>query len=245
MPRRSPGALRAEPARSATDHVSSLRITVCPGLPACDGLHTLLRIDGTELIAATNPELRGLDPEQLLRPGGPLYPADYPRRAGIAYLSDSCGVPECHGLTINIRLHGDRVTWSGLFYQDFDGRLIEHVHYDLGEYLHALETGRADRTWESPQRRLRRLIQQRLDNARPLSRFGVTSWHVAINVEIAEITVTLWFPGERRDGGGQHTFVLALDPGLPENQQVDAVIRALAGSDPRGRLRCFPPSPAR
>src|SRR6185437_14552214 len=123
MPRKSPGALRAEPGHLTTDQVRSLRITVCPGPPNSDALHTLLHVDGTELIAATNPELRGLDPDQLLRPGGPLYPADYPRRAAIAYLPDSCGVPECHGLTVNIRLHGVRVTWSGLFYQDFDGRL--------------------------------------------------------------------------------------------------------------------------
>lgn len=240
MPRRSPGALRAEPAHSTADHLSSLRITACPGPPACDGWHTLLHIDGTELIAATNPELRGLDPDRLLRPGGPLYPADYPLDAGIAYLSDSCGVPECHGLTVRIRLRSDRVTWSGLFYQDFDGRLIEQVRFDLGDYLRSLASAREERSWESPQRRLLRLIQQRLDRERPLLRFGATTWHVTVNVDSAQVTVTLWFPGERRDGGGTHTFLLALQPGLAERQQADAVIRELTRSDPRGRLQHDP-----
>src|SRR5581483_435695 len=71
MPRRSPGALRADPAHSTADRLSSLRIIVCPGPPSYDGRHTQLHIDGTELIAATNPELRGLDPDRVLRPGGP------------------------------------------------------------------------------------------------------------------------------------------------------------------------------
>src|SRR5581483_10020572 len=135
MPRRSPGALRADPAHSTANRLSSLRITVCPCPPSCDGRHTQLHIDGTELIAATNPELRGLDPDRVLRPGGPLYPADHPHHAGLAYLPDSCGMPKSHGLTVRIRLRGYRVTWSGLFYQDFDGRLIEQVQFDLGDYL--------------------------------------------------------------------------------------------------------------
>ena len=164
-----------------------------------------------------------------------MYPADHPHHAGLAYLPDSCGVPKCHGLTVRIRLRGDRVTWSGLFYQDFDGRLLGQVQFDLGDYLRALASARAERSWESPQRRLRRLIQQRLERERPLLRFGVTSWHVTANMKSGQVTVTLLFPGERRDGG-THTFLLALQPVLTKRQQADAVIRELTLSDPRGRL---------
>jgi hypothetical protein len=150
MPRKSPHALRAEPPRSPTRQFGNLRITVCPGPPLCAGFHSQIYVDGTEIVAATDPMLRGLDPDALLRPGGPLYPADYERHAGIAYLPDSCGIPECHGMTIRIRLTRDAVIWSGLCYQDFDGKLVEQVRFDLGDYLRALAEAREDAAGSPP-----------------------------------------------------------------------------------------------
>ena len=202
----------------------------------CTGFHGQIYIDGTEIIAATNPELRGLDPDTLLRPGGPLYPADYERHAGIAYLSGGCGVPECHGMTVRIRLAGDAVIWSGMFYQDFDGKLVEQVRFDLGDYLRILAEAREDRGWEPSSRRLGRLIRERLERDRALLRFGATGWQVWVDGERRRVVVTMWFPGERHGGGGPYTVALPLRPQLDHDQQVQAVITTLSSSDPRGRL---------
>ena len=209
---------------------------MCAGPPLCTGFHSQIYVDGTEIIAATNPELRGLDPDTLLRAGGPLYPADYERHAGVAYLRDSCGVPECHGLTVRIRLARDAVIWSGIFYQDFDGNLVEQARFDLGDYLGVLAEAREDRCWEPPSRRLERLIRERLERDRALLRFGATGWRIQADDERSRVVVTMWFPGEQRDGGESYTVALPLKPELDHDRQVEAVVTTLTSSDPRGRL---------
>ncbi len=42
---------------------------MCPGPPLCTSFHSQIHIAGPEIIAATNPGLRDLDPDALLRFG--------------------------------------------------------------------------------------------------------------------------------------------------------------------------------
>ncbi|MGW6689268.1 RICIN domain-containing protein [Streptomyces sp. NPDC054961] len=84
MPRSSPRTLRARRPDGTTGALSTLLVTACPGPPVCAAVHTYLFVDGLDLVARSDGAMAGLDPSRLLRPGGPLYPADAPREAVLA-----------------------------------------------------------------------------------------------------------------------------------------------------------------
>ncbi|MFF4341822.1 hypothetical protein ACFY00_18035 [Kitasatospora sp. NPDC001540] len=118
------------------DGLGELLIDVCPGPPRCRDVHTFLFVDGLDLITRSHAAAVGAPPGQLLRPGGPLWPAE---RARSAVVTEEDG-PE---VEIRVRLRGLRVVWSGLMYPGADGRLVEEVRFDLRPYLTELERAHA------------------------------------------------------------------------------------------------------
>ncbi|MFJ3091455.1 hypothetical protein [Streptomyces sp. NPDC086838] len=53
--------------------------------------------------------------------------------------------PEAGGVVVRVRLRGQTVVWSELQYPDVQGRLVDEVRFDLGQYLGEIE--RAYREW--------------------------------------------------------------------------------------------------
>lgn len=138
MPRRSPRALRATaPDRQSDSRKSTLLISACPGQPVCAAVHTYLFVDGLDVVARSDSRTAGLDPRQLLRPGGPLYPADTPRSAAVATGEPPESEPD--RLTIEVRLRGETVIWSDLMYAGRDDTTVEEVRFDLEQYLGEIE----------------------------------------------------------------------------------------------------------
>ena len=117
--------------------VSTLLISACPGPPTCAAVHTYLFVDGLDVVARSDTRMFGLDPSRLLRPGGPLYPTDTPCTVDVATQEQSEPAPD--GLTVQVRLRGDTVIWSGLMYPGPDGRPIEEVRFRLEQYLGEVE----------------------------------------------------------------------------------------------------------
>ncbi|KOU24509.1 hypothetical protein ADK51_16500 [Streptomyces sp. WM6368] len=112
-------------------------ISACPGPPACTAVHTYLFVDGLDVVARSDSRMAGLDPGQLLRPGGPLYPADMPRKVDVA--AEEQPEPGPDRLTIRIRLRGETVIWSDVMYPDPVDGVIEEVHFHLRQYLGEVE----------------------------------------------------------------------------------------------------------
>ncbi|MGW3632616.1 hypothetical protein ACWD7F_21030 [Streptomyces sp. NPDC005122] len=102
-------------------------------------MHTYLFVDGLDVIARSDSRMAGLDPRRLLRPGGPLCPADMPSRVDVA--AQERPEPGPDRLTIRVRLRGGTVVWSGLMYPGLDGRPVEEVRFRPEQYLG--EVGRA------------------------------------------------------------------------------------------------------
>ncbi|MET7368363.1 hypothetical protein ABZS61_21385 [Streptomyces sp. NPDC005566] len=104
----------------------------------CTAVHTYLLVDGLDVIGRSDSMAVGLGPDTLLRPGGPLYPADAARRVGVA---SSQGHPGSGLATLHfrVRLRGATVVWSELMYPGLDDRVIEEVCFDLEQYVGEIE----------------------------------------------------------------------------------------------------------
>lgn len=136
------------PDRQSDGAVSTLLIGACSGPPTCTGLHTCLYVDGVDMITWSDLTMVGLGARRLLRPGGPLYPTDMPRKVDVA--AQWHPEPGPRTLTIRVRLRGDTVIWSDLEYQGPDGRFIEEARFHLTQYVGEVErayAALADRTW--------------------------------------------------------------------------------------------------
>ncbi|UUY47251.1 PAS domain-containing protein [Streptomyces yangpuensis] len=138
MPRRSPRERRAG-APGSPSALSTLLIGTCPGPPACTAVHTHLFVDGLDVITRSDRRMAGLTPGLLLRPGGPLHPADTPRTVAVA--AELGPEPGPDRLTVRIRLRGGTVVWSGLMYPGADETVVEEVRFRPEQYLG--EIGRA------------------------------------------------------------------------------------------------------
>ncbi|MFF7212066.1 hypothetical protein ACFZAU_16270 [Streptomyces sp. NPDC008238] len=102
----------------------------------CAGVHTYLFVDGLDVVTLSDSRMAGLDPRRLLRPGGPLYPADTPRAVEVAAEQPGSG-PDM--LRIRVRQRGGTVIWSGLTYPGNDGGPVEEVRFRLEQYLGEVE----------------------------------------------------------------------------------------------------------
>ncbi|WP_405766314.1 hypothetical protein OG539_13705 [Actinacidiphila glaucinigra] len=117
--------------------MSSLLIGTCPGRPECVAVHTYLFVDGLDVVARSDSRMAGLDPRRLLRPGGPLHPADMPHEVEVA--AEEQPEPGPDRLSIRVRLRGRTVIWSGLQYPGDDGKAVEEVRFRLEQYLGEIE----------------------------------------------------------------------------------------------------------
>ncbi|MEU0782554.1 hypothetical protein ABZ341_13325 [Streptomyces sp. NPDC006173] len=117
--------------------MSTLLISACPGPPACAAVHTYLFVDGLDVVARSDSRMAGLDPRQLLRPGGPLYPTD--RSCTVDVAAQEQPVAGMDRLTIRTRLRGETVIWSDLMYPGLDDRPIEEVRFRWEQYLGEVE----------------------------------------------------------------------------------------------------------
>ena len=125
------------PDGQSDDAVSTLLTSACPGPPVCAAVHTYLFVDGLDVVTRSDSRMAGLDPRRLLRPGGPLYPADTPCTVDVATQERPGPGPD--RLTIRVRLRGETVIWSDLMYPGLDGRPIEEVRFRLEQYLGEVE----------------------------------------------------------------------------------------------------------
>ncbi|MFI8454567.1 hypothetical protein [Kitasatospora sp. NPDC085464] len=123
--------------RQERDPVSTLLVGVCPGPPVCRAVHTYLFVDGLDVIARSHDGAAGGHPSRLLRPGGPLHPADQPRSVELG--TQGQGPDTALAVRIRVRLRGRTVFWSDLMYPGADGRVIEEVRFDLAQYLAEIE----------------------------------------------------------------------------------------------------------
>ncbi|MEJ8644849.1 hypothetical protein WKI68_33480 [Streptomyces sp. MS1.HAVA.3] len=117
--------------------VSTLLVSACPGPPPCAAVHTFLFVDGLDVVARSDSRMAGLDPRQLLRPGGPLYPTDTPRTVDVA--AEDQPEPGPDRLAVRVRLRGETVIWSDLMYPGPEDRGVEEVHFRLEQYLGEVE----------------------------------------------------------------------------------------------------------
>lgn len=124
----------------------------------CTAVHTYLFVDGLDLISRSDSGSAGMDPERLLRPGGPLYPRDAARSVRLA--SRERSDPDSAGLHIRVRLRGETVVWSELMYPGLDHGVVEEVRFHLGQYLGEIE--RAYRQCVPATARVRGLTGNRL-----------------------------------------------------------------------------------
>ncbi|WP_244316137.1 hypothetical protein [Streptomyces albidochromogenes] len=96
-------------------------------------MHTYLFVDGLDVIARSDSRMAGLHPRRLLRPGGPLFPADMPRTVDLA--AQEHPEPGPGRLAVRVRLRGEAVVWSGLTYPGLDGGPVEEVRFRPAQYL--------------------------------------------------------------------------------------------------------------
>lgn len=151
--------------------LSSLEIQVVPG-ESVPSPRVVLLVDGRDVLAGTGE--RGFDPEKLLHTGDPLMPTDPPRRVALYHCA--CGIAGC-GTTACVISESDGVVrWSGfrtfvgLDYpldqslSDQHGRLanLPDFAFDATQYRAEVERAKADRSWETPSRRVGRLLKDRL-----------------------------------------------------------------------------------
>ncbi|GLV95240.1 hypothetical protein Slala04_66930 [Streptomyces lavendulae subsp. lavendulae] len=140
MPRKSPRRLRADAPTGPRDTVSTLLIGTCPGPPACTAVHSYLFVDGLDVITRSDRRMAGLAPGLLLRPGGPLHPADTPRTVDVA--AEEGPDPGPDRLTVRVRLRGETVVWSDLMFPGAKGMVVEEVRFRLDQYLGEIERAR-------------------------------------------------------------------------------------------------------
>lgn len=144
MPRRPPHELRTvRPDVRSIDTTSTLLISACPGPPICTTVHTLLFVDGLDMISRTDSRMVGLHPKQLLRPGGPLYPTESARTVSVA--SRRGNEADLGDLRIRLGLRGESVMWTDLMYPGPNCEPVEQARFHLGQYT--AEVQRAYSAW--------------------------------------------------------------------------------------------------
>ena len=136
-----------------------------------------IKVDGVDRFAAVASDWRGFDPGQMLGPLSPLVPEPFGRR--VALCRCSCGEAGCGVMAPLIVESPDGRTISWLDFRDYvgvfdgpnvaeavdsDGREwgLPDIHFDRDQYLAEVGRASSDRSWETPQRRVARLVFERV-----------------------------------------------------------------------------------
>jgi hypothetical protein len=170
-------ALSMSAVRTAESGLSvlSLRFEVAHGDP--DWPVVSIDVDGDDPFREVADQWLGFDPAEVLGDDSPLVPTDFGQR--VAVKRCSCGEAGCGVIAplVVASPDGKRISW--LDFRDFTGVFIgpthdgtsEHegrpwnvpeIHFDRAQYIGEVDRARADRSWESPRRRVARLVHERL-----------------------------------------------------------------------------------
>ncbi|MCE0537731.1 hypothetical protein LWF15_19755 [Kineosporia rhizophila] len=142
----------------------------------------VIRVDGRDPFEGSRSGWRGFDPSSMLGEDCPLIPTSSGRR--VAVVRCGCGEAGCGSLAplIVASVDGRRISW--LDFRDYVGvfagpvvdeeikpdwgrpKDLPDLHFDRDQYLAEVERVRWDRGWETPRRRVARLVGERL---RPLN----------------------------------------------------------------------------
>lgn len=166
---------RSESPKLGAASVLSLRFVVTDG--GTDWPSVRILVDGADLIEKALPGWYGFHPAEILGARSPLLPgADSPRRVEIAYCS--CGQSGCgaSGPLIALSPDGSRVTWFDIFglrdpadagkppRRRRDRRALHpDLHFDRERYEAEIRRASADDSWETPRRKVARLVLGHLE----------------------------------------------------------------------------------
>lgn len=134
-------------------------------------------VDGSNPFASVAPDWHGFDPGAILGPASPLLPVGHGRRVAVCLCS--CGIAGCGVIAPVIRQSPDGKTVSWVDFRDYVGVFIEpfepsaeaeegrpwslpDICFDSGQYLAEVRRASTDRSWETPRRRMARLLFDRL-----------------------------------------------------------------------------------
>jgi hypothetical protein len=175
--------------------VLSLHVDVIESGP--DWPVVTIRVDGQDPFSGVARDWRGFDPAEMLGTGSPMLPDDLGRR--VALYRCSCGVAGCGVIAPFIvpSPDGARVSWVDFrdYVGVFDGPTaagsaertgkpwsLPDLHFDRAQYEAEVLRAGADTSWETPRRRMARLVEQQLrelDFELPdlALRWVVPAWH--------------------------------------------------------------------
>jgi len=156
--------------------VLSLRVEVANSGP--DWPVVSIQVDGDDPFHAVAEGWLGFDPAEILGPESPLLPTAFGRR--VALNRCSCGEAGCGVIApvVVASPDGRRISWVdfrdyvGVFIdpvcdeaKDYEGKPwnLRDVHFDREQYLAEVARASADRSWETPRRRVARLVHEGLD----------------------------------------------------------------------------------
>jgi hypothetical protein len=163
-------------ASKATDNLAVLTLEFeILGVPDWPVLS--IRVDGERLFEKVAKDWQGFDPGSMLDRPSPLIPDDAGSR--VALYRCSCGEAGCGVVAPFIVASPDhkRISWVdfrdyvGVFIgptnpgsADHDGKSwdLSDLHFDYAQYVAEVQRATADRSWETPRRRLARLLEEHL-----------------------------------------------------------------------------------
>lgn len=220
VPPNAPAMSDARPADTGLS-VLSLHIEVADRDP--DWPMVSIRVDGNDPFREVADGWLGFDPAEILGAESPLLPTEFGRR--VAVRRCSCGEAGCGVIapTIVGSPDGRRISWIdfrdyvGVFISpvgdeatDDDGEQwdLPDVHFDRDQYVAEVARASEDRSWETPRRRVARLVHQQLMAA------GVTIDPVPREPADAggRQVLTLSSAGEQPDDGAR---LFGHDPSTP------------------------------
>ena len=236
----------ADPMQNApSPSVLTLQFEVVDDNP--DWPDLVIRVDGQDPFAGSRSAWRGFDPARMLGDDCPLIPTDFGRRVAVARCG--CGEAGCGALAplIVASADGRRISWLdardfvGIFSGPVVAREIEpdegrpkdlpDLHFDREQYLAEVERVRWDRSWETPRRRLARLVGERLRPLNPVLppnlafRWASPAWSGDGGVTIS---FERWIDGIQEGQINQQLLKLTSSMTEPEAAAEDMVQQLLA-----------------
>lgn len=174
VPPNAPSMSDARPADSGLS-VLSLQFEVAHSGP--DWPVVSIQVNGNDPFEDVANDWLGFDPAEILGPESPLLPTAFGQR--VALKRCSCGEAGCGVIApvVVASPDGRRISWVdfrdyvGVFIgpvcdeaKDYEGKPwhLPDVHFDREQYLTEVARASASRSWETPRRRVARLVHEQL-----------------------------------------------------------------------------------
>jgi hypothetical protein len=146
-----------------------------PGVPDWPVLS--IRVNGESPFEKVAKDWQGFDPGKMLGPPSPLIPDDIGNR--VALYRCSCGEAGCGVIAPFVVASPDRKRISWVDFRDYVGVFIgptapssakyegkpwrlPDLHFEYAQYVAEVQRATTDRSWETPRRRLARLLEEQL-----------------------------------------------------------------------------------